>query len=183
MQDVQLLIDTESVQVYHNIFKKMQVLNDVLKDNDLSVEEAPKIDRILRTFINLCCTNEDLNTPNSKNQTIFRNLNTHTEVLKILRLPYADHCHGIFKLCYLFFKQFAMKNSINQSLLFPHVEFMLSQMGYKLNISDTIIEIFKNNSNLCSQIDSSFIQHMIKLIEHNGRKKKYLGKPFHENFD
>lgn len=51
---------------------------------------------------------------------------------------------------------------------------MLSQMGYKLGIADTILAILKDNYALCSSIDYSFIAHVVKLISKLGYKRKYL---------
>lgn len=92
----------------------------------------------------------DLNSPDPRVQTIFRNLKAHEMALTILHLPYKQSYHTIFKTCYLFLKQvrlgpkvgsnitqFCKGNRRNQALLFPYRAFMMSQMGLKLNIADT----------------------------------------------
>jgi len=70
--------------------------------------------------------------------------------------------------------QFCKNDKNNQQLLFPHLEFMLSQMGLKLNVADTIAEILRNNFDLCVQVDNIFISHVMKLICNRGRKRKYV---------
>ena len=147
--------------------------------------------KILRTFIDLCTVEGgiwirislgsnllvlDLNKPNPRNQTIFRNLQVHEEVIKILKLPYrfensflltslmlfsqkiSPAYRPIFKLCYLFIKQFCLHNKSKSrdyvpihtlvemtyklfrlltSLFFLLEFFFLSQLGMQLNIADT----------------------------------------------
>lgn len=115
-----------------------------------------------------------MNRPNPKSQTLFRNLNVHNEILRVLKLRYRDEYHYIFKLCYLFFKQFVQNNKTNQELLFPMLDFMLSQMGMQLNIADTITALVKENYNICNQLDSFFIGHMIKLLYAKGHKPRYV---------
>lgn len=85
----------------------------------------------------------DLNRPSAKTQILYRNLNVQEEILKILQLKYNDSLSEIFKHCYIFFKVFVQHNPINQDILFPQLNFMLSQMGMKLGVAETLISLIK----------------------------------------
>lgn len=174
LEKVQLLVDDQSTRVYNIIKQKMGTLLVLMKDNDVSPEEMPELLEIVRTLIKLCCAKEDLSKPSVRNQTILRNMGVHDEILRILRMPWRKEYHQLWKLCYLFLKQFCSQNKTNQILLIPHLEFYLSQMGYKLNIADFLEDLFHDNYHIVSHIETHFIQHMVSLLAGKGRKRKYL---------
>jgi hypothetical protein len=55
LENVQLLLDKESLRVYHLIDDKATSLHNILKDNDISLEEQGPVNDALRDFIQLCC--------------------------------------------------------------------------------------------------------------------------------
>ncbi len=58
LDNLQLLIDSRSVQVYRHISKMSFQLTDIMKDHLLSSDEIPQLDTILRSFIDLSCHRE-----------------------------------------------------------------------------------------------------------------------------
>ncbi len=73
-----------------------------------------------------------------------------------------------------------MQNLKNQLRLFPHVDLLLSLMGYKLNIGDLLAEMLKDCPQIARKIDKNFINQMIGLMSEavikkkGGRKYSYL---------
>jgi hypothetical protein len=90
-------------------------------------------------------------------------------------------------------KNFALHNGTNQNILLKHVEFYMSQMGVKLKAADTLAEIFRDNRQVCSQIEEKTIRHFVTIISERGQFPRYLqffriitmpeGRPLKRNQD
>jgi hypothetical protein len=124
----------------------------------------------------LCCDQGDLRRPDFKIQRVFRNLKVHDDVIKILSMTFngKESMRSLWKTCYLFLKQFCQNNAESQEAIFPNFDLFLSQMGYKLNISEMFDTILHNNKDVAVQVPPSFIRAWIQLLVNVGRKRSYL---------
>jgi hypothetical protein len=58
MKRVQLIFDPDTVAVYKDVIKDIDVIRDKIKDNDASEEDSEVIIPMLKKFLKLCCVNE-----------------------------------------------------------------------------------------------------------------------------
>eukprot|EP01125_Pyxidicula_operculata_P015457 TRINITY_DN5248_c0_g1_i1.p1 TRINITY_DN5248_c0_g1~~TRINITY_DN5248_c0_g1_i1.p1 ORF type:complete len:2660 (+),score=527.09 TRINITY_DN5248_c0_g1_i1:28-8007(+) len=120
-----------------------------------------------------------------KNQSLLYNMGFHEEVLDIIRRPISEGPDfpkkgksQIISACYGFLRSFVRNNPRNQSAIYPHHEFMIHQMLLYRNysrfgevsrdIARTIIEIFRDNEQFCSNVSERHLMPFITMIfEHN----------------
>jgi hypothetical protein len=78
----------------------------------------------------------------------------------------------ILSSCYSFLRNFVRGNRSNQFLMYKHCEFMVHQMRlYKTgaltvsrDIASTMIEIFRDNSDLCRKIPPNFLSTFVEMM-------------------
>lgn len=61
----------------------------------------------------------------------------------------------LFRACYTLLRMFVLYNPNNQKLLYPAVPFMITQLarwGNTIGIAETLIEIFRGNTQLCTMV-------------------------------
>ena len=61
----------------------------------------------------------------------------------------------LFRACYTMMRMFVLYNANNQKLLYPAVPFMITQLarwGNSLGIAETLMEIFRGNTQLCTMV-------------------------------
>eukprot|EP01125_Pyxidicula_operculata_P012937 TRINITY_DN4260_c0_g1_i1.p1 TRINITY_DN4260_c0_g1~~TRINITY_DN4260_c0_g1_i1.p1 ORF type:complete len:2529 (+),score=417.65 TRINITY_DN4260_c0_g1_i1:27-7613(+) len=123
------------------------------------------------------------NKPHVINQNIIRNMEIHEEIIDIARRPIesklSDEEKGqIVSSCYRFLSAFVRGNKENQLKLYPFHHVMIHQMlsfknlkKYGLvsqDVAMTIIEIFRDNLELCEMITEKQLNPFITMIfEHN----------------
>lgn len=112
-----------------------------------------------------------------QNQQLLRNLDAHSEVLCLLRIPCDLADETVFSVmcaAHEFLQAFVHNNSPNQIVLQAHLGFFLDQLSTNLPAPETLIEIYRNNLDLCRSVLKSTIQRFISCIESRGRHVVYL---------
>lgn len=116
-------------------------------------------------------------------QTSLRNLYIHDIIFMILRLPLVEDAHGVLdqtspmtkihKLCYDFLRAFCVGNPKNQRLLSKFIDFLLEPMTrYPSQLPEipfALIEVFKDNLELCQNIPEHLIVSIIDMISADSR--------------
>ena len=107
---------------------------------------------------------------------MYANLDIHNEILSILHFPFngTEQMRTLFKNCYLLLRIFCLLNKRNQEILSAHLDHFISQMGVKLNVSETIEAVLNNNPVLAAKIDQSFLRQWMRLFREVGKKRAYL---------
>eukprot|EP00299_Pterocystis_sp_00344_P020311 c9964_g1_i1.p1 GENE.c9964_g1_i1~~c9964_g1_i1.p1 ORF type:complete len:1731 (-),score=431.55 c9964_g1_i1:75-5267(-) len=196
LKNTQLLVSEASEMVYNRVKENCEVISRLMSPKMTSEEEKITLARMLD--LEKLALNEN-GTPNATNQQILRSAGAHELAHRMLRLPFSNQLpaeqgrRDIFLSCYRLLKNFVLKNSQNQTILLKHVEFYMSQMGVKLKAADTLTEIFRDNRQVCSQIEEKTIRHFVTIISERGQFPRYLqffriiimpeGRPLKRNQD
>jgi len=177
LHGTQLLISEESERIYNQVKHNCDTISRLISSKMSPESEKTVLDCMLDLEkIAL----KEKGVPNSINQQILRSANAHDVAHRLLRLPFSNELpkeqgrRDIFLSCYRFLLNFALKNGQNQSLLLNHVDFYMSQMGVKLKAADTITEIFRDNRQVCSQIEERTVRHFSEIIANRGQFPRYL---------
>ncbi|KAK7590916.1 hypothetical protein V9T40_002529 [Parthenolecanium corni] len=140
-------------------------------------EEYKKIQQILIRMNKLCvitAPNGNIQ-PRKHEQRLLRNVGVHTIVLDLLQVPYDQkediRMNELMRLAHQFLQNFCLGNQQNQVLLHKHLDLFLNP---GVREAETVCSIFKDNYNLCNEVNDKVIQHFIHCIETHGRHVEYL---------
>lgn len=177
LQDTQILCSKESQTSYKTAHQNYRLIVSLMGPR-MSSQDDQEVVKALEILEKMCITVDGA--PNLTNQQILRSLGVHNLANRLLRLPFSNKLpqeqsrRDVFLKCYTFLKNFATKNSANQNLLLPFVPFYMTQMGAKLKAADTVSEIFRDNRQVCSQIEEDTIRHFAKIISDRGRFPRHI---------
>ncbi|KAK7083804.1 Inositol 1,4,5-trisphosphate receptor type 1, partial [Halocaridina rubra] len=140
-------------------------------------ENYKRIQQILVRMNKLCVTqsNHGHLSPKRNEQRLLRNMGIHSVVLDLLQIPYDKkedkRMNELIELAHQFLQNFCLGDRQNQALLYKNIELFLNP---GLLEAKTICAVFKDNSQLCSEVSERVIQHFIHCIETHGRHVQYL---------
>ncbi|CAL4148727.1 unnamed protein product, partial [Meganyctiphanes norvegica] len=113
--------------------------------------------------------------PKRNEQRLLRNMGVHTVVLDLLQVPYDKkedkRMNELIELAHKFLQNFCHGDRQNQALLYKSIDLFLNP---GLLEAKTVCAVFKDNSQLCSEVSERVIQHFIHCIETHGRHVQYL---------
>lgn len=134
-----------------------------------------------------------------KNQAIMLNLEVDTPVRRLLELnlrrdtsrrdqgeleadtPGSEQLRDLFQDCYTFLKFLTKGNPTVQKRMFPFIAKFAEHVGIeKLNVSDTIAEIVRDNPKLAGRIGEQLFSKFIYAVKIFGRRARWLNflQPF-----
>lgn len=101
--------------------------------------------------------------------------NQMAKIMKDNKIPIEKRklFYEIMKYTYLCLKHFCMKNSENQKLLFPFIDYLLDEIVFDYGQTSLVSKIFENNKYLCENVLNTF-DSLKKIIEKNGRQSRFL---------
>eukprot|EP00004_Rigifila_ramosa_P007532 TRINITY_DN1851_c0_g1_i3.p1 TRINITY_DN1851_c0_g1~~TRINITY_DN1851_c0_g1_i3.p1 ORF type:complete len:2531 (+),score=660.03 TRINITY_DN1851_c0_g1_i3:1073-7594(+) len=175
---VQLLIANETVAA----FQKIQTMVRKLREFTLDKQTVD----ILVHFGDLC-VNEATGVTNRSNQDIFRILDVHEDLIRMLKLPIrgqgvsgpegekmrADDKAARTQ-AYVYLGKFCYKYKKNQRAVFKHVEFIFSQLGLGLKTGETVREMFRDNAPLCLRATEMHARIIVTSIIKRGYIPRFL---------
>ena len=150
--------------------------SDVSRNRKCMSANYEKMSSILERMKSLCVqqNNEEI-LPNSHGQILLRNLNVHHVVLDILRIPFNkstnEEMNSIVFSSHEVLQLFCLYNKKNQEAVFHHRELF---MDFTIQDFKSLTAIFKENENLCQQVDNVLVQHVILCLEAQGKNILYL---------
>ena len=134
--------------------------------------------------------------PRRNDQRLLRNMGVHSVVLDLLQIPYDRkedvRMNELLELAHQFLQDFCLGDRQNQVLLHKSIDLFLtpgvsSSMNHLRQIktelfflllqlleAKTICAIFRNNTQLCKEVNKRVIEHFIQCIENQGRHVQYL---------
>ena len=144
-------------------------------DSDTAAENYQTLKDIFDQFIRLCGSGKDI----VEQQRLLRNLAVHEHVLELLKIPY-DKVHDmqmkeVMNLAHSFLQKFVLNNSINQRLLSKNQSLFTGNMDER--DVKTLSAIYRNNTELVFEIESSLIRRFVQSIEsrsENSLKMTYI---------
>uniref|UniRef100_W4VS92 Inositol 1,4,5-trisphosphate receptor n=1 Tax=Corethrella appendiculata TaxID=1370023 RepID=W4VS92_9DIPT len=178
-------IDKSSVSTDENLLSKTDF---VKQDSSLNFDAGPdlhpeqaleykKIQQILIRMNKLCTTvgPGDFIKPRKHEQRLLRNVGVHTVVLDLLQIPYDEkddyRMIELMRLAHQFLQNFCLGNQQNQILLHKQLDLFLNP---GIREAETVCAIFKDNLNLCNEVNDKVVQHFVHCIEIHGRHVEYL---------
>ncbi|XP_072276550.1 inositol 1,4,5-trisphosphate-gated calcium channel ITPR1 isoform X5 [Pyxicephalus adspersus] len=131
---------------------------------------------ILLRLSKLCVQENTSGRRNRKQQQrLLRNMGAHTVVLELLQIPYEKsedtRMQEIMRIAHEFLQNFCAGNQQNQALLHKHINLFLTPGILE---AVTMQHIFKDNFQLCSEINERVVQHFAHCIETHGRSVQYI---------
>lgn len=116
----------------------------------------------------------DIVKPRKHEQRLLRNVGVHTIVLDLLQVPYDEkdnRMHDLMRVAHEFLQNFCLGNQQNQVLLHKQLDMFLNP---GILDAETVCSIFKDNLNLCNEVNEKVVQHFVHCIEIHGRHVEYL---------
>eukprot|EP01130_Rhizamoeba_saxonica_P008534 TRINITY_DN3455_c0_g1_i1.p1 TRINITY_DN3455_c0_g1~~TRINITY_DN3455_c0_g1_i1.p1 ORF type:complete len:1630 (-),score=312.73 TRINITY_DN3455_c0_g1_i1:49-4482(-) len=170
IQSVQILSKNSQINSYNNMSNLMIQIGHYM---DLSVLKPEMVDN-LEECINEC-TNYIYEIDRTEiGQKMLFNMGMHELITDLIQHPLNtnddDAIRRILTCSYEFLLGFAMDNPFNQSVLYEYIPFQIQQMvknrflhGIPEVITGAIIEVYKNNTKLCSEIKDSELAPFIAM--------------------
>lgn len=95
-------------------------------------------------------------------------------MLDLLQVPYDEkdnRMHDLMRVAHEFLQNFCLGNQQNQVLLYKQLDMFLNP---GILDAETVCSIFKDNLNLCNEVNEKVVQHFVHCIEIHGRHVEYL---------
>ncbi|KAH7730957.1 ITR-1 protein [Aphelenchoides avenae] len=117
------------------------------------------------------------------NQQLLRNMRVYEVVLEFLSIPYDKKTDyempKLITLSHEFLRSFCRNNKENQSRLHMYVTIDNDAKEGSLSVENveevsTLVSLFRNNSDLCENVDEGLVAHIVSLIEHKQRNAVFL---------
>lgn len=184
-----------SIKKYEKIIRSLKNFEIILSENSIIENGKP-------------CLPDHSAKVSSSRQSLVVHLNLHLKIISFVRdsihnldLIYDDpksdnESEGREKLIELFTLSFNVltkivkSNKQNQKVLYRYLNVFTKDLKMSLGQSTLISEIFRDNYELCSEIDEKFLGLFVNLIEKEGRQARFLelfsvvqvveGQPVHE---
>eukprot|EP00753_Platysulcus_tardus_P010959 PLAT3172.1.p1 GENE.PLAT3172.1~~PLAT3172.1.p1 ORF type:complete len:3198 (-),score=1828.26 PLAT3172.1:113-9706(-) len=113
--------------------------------------------------------------PKVQNQRLLNNLGVATVVVRLLSelMSYssaagsarAKAIHSLFELCHNFLQAFVLGNAENQAALFDDLQLLASQLGTGVGADRTVIEIFRDNRELCISVKEDLVRLIVQMMD------------------
>ncbi|KAK2898150.1 inositol 1,4,5-trisphosphate receptor type 3 isoform X2 [Channa argus] len=197
-KQLQLLISAQDVENYKLIKADLDRLRTLVEKSELWVEKkgsgggdkkgeersktggtdaSPKkgnenyqqVKEILERLNKMCSTGVW-----KKQQRLLKNMGAHKVMLDLLQVSYDKNdvkMQEIIRFTHLFLQKFCMGNQENQTLLHKNLNLFLNP---GLLEAETVMHIFNNNYQLCTEISESVLHHFIHCLATHGRHVQYL---------
>jgi len=81
---------------------------------------------------------------------------------------------NFFKYCFLFLMKFCHKNETNQELLSKSISVFIQEQDFDVGQVGLLVEIYRDNSNLCKRNADQITDDFIKWILNMGRQSGFL---------
>ncbi|XP_029011065.1 inositol 1,4,5-trisphosphate receptor type 3 isoform X2 [Betta splendens] len=149
--------------------EKQQAEAEASPKKEKGNENYQKVKEILERLNKMCSTGVW-----KKQQRLLKNMGAHKVMLDLLQVSYDQHdvkMQEIIRFTHLFLQKFCMGNQENQTLLHKNLSLFLNP---GLLEAETVMHIFSNNYQLCSEISESVLQHFIHCLATHGRHVQYL---------
>ncbi|EGD76540.1 type I inositol triphosphate receptor [Salpingoeca rosetta] len=190
-QQVQLLVSEKDVDIYKATRQFLDKLRVMVEKSELwvyqigdehttavntAMQNFAQIKRVLNHVTTLCLhENREVRT---HHQRLLRNLDAHGEVLALLRMQ-CDREHPevaqVHEAAYFFLQKFCEDNKENQSVLNKHVPFFVDQIRDGVpHAVESLIAIFKDNTDLCRNVNKAIIQSFITTIGSHQRNINHI---------
>ena len=171
---------------YDRNFKKYQKIMKILKNLDTIMLKDSWIDK------GRAYKQEGAVKISNSRQLLIAHLNLHLKIVGLIRdgihnleEVYDDPQSGseilgrekleeLYSLAFRVLTKFATSNKTTQKELFKYSHIFTQNLRMNLGQQNLLIEIFRNNSDLCSEITEGFLQQFIVQIENEGRQARFI---------
>ncbi|EFC49132.1 inositol 1,4,5-triphosphate receptor 2 [Naegleria gruberi] len=182
MQDIELknnlerlvlLTTPKLVQSYETIFNYYNKLNNLVNNATFSGGRDSKEYKEFKNTIKGILA--DVKKYGHSAQSILRNLQIHELMILCLTKIYPENIKSnIYQKAVLVLTEFVRSNTENQSELFSHIAFLIGIFSDKLDTSELLCEIVRDNKQLLINLDEKLIHKYIDKIGELGKKSWHL---------
>lgn len=164
---------------FKRILKILRHLNVILLEKTIIEDEKP--------FILEKCS-----TASASRQSLIVHLNFHSKIIALIR----DSMHNLdeiyddpqisalifgkeklvelFSLAFQVLIKIVMQNKTNQKIFHRYVDVFTRNLRMDLGQTGLLIEIFRDNDEICSEISEDFLQIFLSLVENEGRQARFI---------
>ena len=90
------------------------------------------------------------------------------------KLDIAETVVLLFRACHSILSLFCIKSHEYQAIVAKDINVILRNKIVDVGQIDLMIEIYKNNHNLCDDISDNILLYFLEMIQTHGRKQKFL---------
>ncbi|KAG2392802.1 hypothetical protein C9374_011527 [Naegleria lovaniensis] len=169
-----LLTSPKLVQSYETIFNYYNKLNNLVNNATFSgSKHDSKEYKEFKSTVNGIVSDAKKYGPSA--QSILRNLQIHELMITCLTKTYPENIKfNIFQKAVLVLTEFVRGNPENQVELFPHMQFFINIFSDKLDTSELLCEIVRDNRDLLMNIDEKLIHKYIDKVGDLGKLSWHL---------
>ena len=168
---VQILITKQNVQVYQEVREKLDMLRSWRS------EPLESLISIIEGFSVLCRgKGKNKNREIPEHQRILHNLGAHKIVLDILDMTSKRirEFKPLFIVCFNFLKEFVLHNQENQLSVFKQIHVLMRFLGRDVDAAYTLIELFRDNRIICSQVTESQLRAIVNAIVEGCKYPRFI---------
>lgn len=188
-RQVQLLVSKSDVAEFKRVRRDLDTLRSVVEKGELwagrldaAMDDQGGAEWNVRTLMGILenltalCAEQHPDT-RAHHQRLLRNLDAHSEVLALLKMP-CDRQHPLYKAMdttvYRFLQGFCKGSKGNQAVLHRHLTHFVDQIRVTPEADHTLVAIFRDNPDLCRRVSKQVIQSFVQCIRSVGRRASCL---------
>jgi hypothetical protein len=162
---------------------------------DIVRESGEQLHVVLSTLVCMCTSSSDLDPmtregePCTETQELIEEqhglmavISLLRTVLDELRIPVhviedrllGDNFVVCLQLCLRLLKQVVKGNSRLKMMLAAHTELLMRLLGTELQPASTLMEMYRDNMTLLSELQSSTVSNLVKVIKDRGKQSRFI---------